>query len=310
MNTFSSKGVSSGHIAAGEGLAGDVDVGVDQAGGHHEPFAADRLGCFVGRLQVRRLAHGHDLAAPHRHRAVADDVAGRVHGHHVPALDQSVDPLPLAHVRLLPEVSRLSLGAWKPRRRIGSRWARIRRMASKPASPQPSGGRLGGDAEAVDGAGHHGHAHQHGVGVGLVVGTDEVVGQHHPPPRDAAPRRPARPGAGHRPVPRCGRRGRAPPCRSRRPRSGPCGSRRAGTRSGRPRRARPSCAGPRPITPSRSLTVARPSPQASSIAIDQGAPPAPRSRIRGAASALKRIRKSARVAQRHMVVNVPSTSGT
>ena len=82
-----------GNVATGEGLARDVDVAIDESGGHDETIATDSLLRGVARLDIAGLADGDDVAPTDGHRTVADDVPGGVHRDDVPALDDGVDVL-------------------------------------------------------------------------------------------------------------------------------------------------------------------------------------------------------------------------
>ena len=77
-----------GDVAAGQRLAGDVDVRVDQPGRDDEPLAADACGVGMLRREVGRLADVDDPVAVDDDRAVADDVARGVHRHDVGTGDQ------------------------------------------------------------------------------------------------------------------------------------------------------------------------------------------------------------------------------
>ena len=80
-----------GDVPPRQRFAGDVDVGVDQPGRDDEPVTADAPRRFVPGLELGGLADRHDLVAPHGDGAVADDVAIRVHRHHVPTGDEQID---------------------------------------------------------------------------------------------------------------------------------------------------------------------------------------------------------------------------
>ena len=77
-----------GDVAAGERLAGDVDVRVDQPGRDDEPLTAGAHGIGMLRREVGRLADIDDPVAVDDDRAVADDVARGVHRHDVGTGDQ------------------------------------------------------------------------------------------------------------------------------------------------------------------------------------------------------------------------------
>ena len=68
-----------------------MDVAVDHARRRHEAVTAGFGGRLVAGGEIGLLANRHDLAAAHRHRTVADDVAVWVHRDDVARTDQHVD---------------------------------------------------------------------------------------------------------------------------------------------------------------------------------------------------------------------------
>ena len=65
---------------AGQRIAGDVDVAIDEAGGGHEAAGVEvSLGARRSAVSASRLAHRHDAVAAHRQGAVLDDPALGVH---------------------------------------------------------------------------------------------------------------------------------------------------------------------------------------------------------------------------------------
>ncbi len=68
-----------GHIAARQGVSGDVDVGVDKSGCDDKPAPVNDLIRFKPRCKLLACSHGGDPVSPNRESAVPQDAPLRVH---------------------------------------------------------------------------------------------------------------------------------------------------------------------------------------------------------------------------------------